>query len=75
MEKDCRKLWLSNATEIGAAIGRSRYEVPNLVKNDNLPAFKFYGRWTAIPAELKRWCIGQSIQHLKQRKIKKAVKN
>jgi hypothetical protein len=62
-KKDISKLWLSNADEIGAAIGRSRYQIPRLVRHEKLPAFKFYGRWTALENELKRWCNAQYKKH------------
>jgi hypothetical protein len=61
------KLWFSNANEIGAAIGRSRYQIPRLVRTEDLPAFKFYGRWTALPIEIQRWCVKQDRKHRRKK--------
>lgn len=61
-----KKLWLANAQEIGAAIGRSRYEIPVLVRDENFPAFKFYGRWTALEDEVLKWCRAQHVKHRRQ---------
>lgn len=53
--KNCNRVWLSTAEEIAAAIGRNRHDIPKLVQTENLPAFKFYGKWTALNAELAKW--------------------
>jgi hypothetical protein len=53
--RDIDRIWLSTADEIAAAIGRSARSIPRLVKTDGLPAFKFYGKWTALPEQVKSW--------------------
>jgi hypothetical protein len=59
------KIWLASAEEIGKALGCSRYQVPRLVSREDLPAFKFFGRWTALPSDLQKWCTSQRTKHLK----------
>jgi hypothetical protein len=49
------RIWLSTAAEIAAAIGRSRHDIPRLVKAEDLPAFKFYGKWTALTDDVALW--------------------
>jgi hypothetical protein len=49
------RVWLTTAEEIGAAIGRNRHDIPKLVKIEDLPAFKFYGKWTALNEDLTIW--------------------
>lgn len=49
------RVWLSTAEEIAAAIGRNRHDIPRLVKAEDLPAFKFYGKWTALSEDVRIW--------------------
>lgn len=49
------KIWLSSAEDIAAAIGRNRHDIPRLVDDEGLPAFKFYGKWTALPHDIDVW--------------------
>jgi hypothetical protein len=49
------RVWLSTAEEIAAAIGRNRHDIPRFVKAEGLPAFKFYGKWTALKEDVTIW--------------------
>lgn len=55
MGGDDRKVWLTNSAEIGAVIGCGRRAVPKLVLEEDLPAFKHRGQWTARLDDLDRW--------------------
>jgi hypothetical protein len=53
--KSVDRIWLSTADEIATAIGRERHDIPRLVKDEGLPAFKFYGKWTALSEDMILW--------------------
>lgn len=51
------KLALKGAKEIADAVGLNHKEIPRLVKEEKLPAFKLNGKgnWLALPEDLQRW--------------------
>jgi hypothetical protein len=49
------RVWLATAAEIAEAIGRNRHDIPRLVRIEGLPAFKFYGKWTALIEDVTIW--------------------
>lgn len=49
------RVWLNGADEIAKAIGRSPRAIPKLVQSEDLPAFKFYGQWTATREDVAAW--------------------
>jgi hypothetical protein len=49
------KVWLNGREEIANIIGRSPRAIPKLVRDEDLPAFKFYGTWTATLADVTAW--------------------
>jgi hypothetical protein len=52
---DKDKLWLDSAEAIARVIGRSKRDIPRLIRIEGLPAFKFGGRWTALHDDLRAW--------------------
>jgi hypothetical protein len=49
------KVWLNGREEIAKVIGRSPRAIPRLVRDEDLPAFKFYGTWTATLDDVAAW--------------------
>lgn len=50
-----KKVWLNGREEIAKVIGRSPRAIPRLVADEDLPAFKFYGAWTATLSDVAEW--------------------
>lgn len=47
--------WLIGAKSIGAYVGVDHREIADLVNDEGLPAFKWRGRWRALPEEIRKW--------------------
>ena len=54
------------AKEIGRAIGAGRNEVPRLVDQEGLPAWKESdaGPWKALPEDLRAWLVQRRKKYL-----------
>ena len=56
-------LVLRGAKEICEAVGVPKRHLNSYVETHGLPAFKVGGReWLAIPAELEKWIMEQSVR-------------
>lgn len=62
MSETVAQLAIRGAKEIGKAAGVSWKEVPRLVKEQGLPAFKIAGSsaWIALPEDLRKWLRQQA---------------
>ena len=47
--------WLSGCEMIAAILGVNRHDIPDLVKNEDLPAFKWRGRWRLLHEDVPKW--------------------
>jgi hypothetical protein len=65
------RVWLSTAEEIATAIGRNRHDIPRLVQSENLPAFKFYGKWTALSEDVATWSKSMAAKYRSMPKRKR----
>ena len=61
------KIVYRGAKEICNVIGENYKNMLNLVKNENLPAWRRSesGSWMALPEDLKRWVSEQREKYLK----------
>ena len=64
--KDTKAVWLAGSKEIAKAIGVAPRMVPKMVKEYDLPAFKFYGRWTATLEDVAAWSKDVATRHRKK---------
>jgi hypothetical protein len=55
--------WLTGGATIASAIGINRHDIPDLVKNEGFPAFKYRGRWRALPDDIESWSRGIASKH------------
>ena len=70
-EKNVNPVWLTGSKEIGQAIGFAPRKVPKLVAEQDLPAFKFCGRWTATLEDVAAWSKDVAARHrIRQRRKK-----
>ncbi|MBI9078316.1 MAG: hypothetical protein JEY79_01090 [Pseudodesulfovibrio sp.] len=60
------KFLIKGCSKIGQAIGKSGREIPSLVKDHGLPAYRedLNGPWYARPDDLDIWSIVQADKHL-----------
>lgn len=65
-DRETGRLWFSSAAEIGRAIGRCRHDIPRLVVRDGLPAFKYGGKWTALPSDVETWTRNMARKYRKR---------
>ena len=49
------KIWYTGTKDIAAALGCHRGLVLKLIEEENLPAFMFYGKWTARREDIDAW--------------------
>lgn len=47
--------WISGGERIGRFAGINRRDIAQLVETEALPAFKWRGRWRALPEDLTTW--------------------
>jgi len=60
-------LLLKGAAAIAKAIGENRNDIPSLVENEGLPAWRKGGKgpWKARPASVDKWLEEQERKHVK----------
>lgn len=59
--------WLTGADAIAAVIGMNRNDIPNLVKTEGFPAFKWRGRWRALPEDISKWSRSMAKKYRRSR--------
>jgi hypothetical protein len=60
-------VWLTGCDAIASAVGIDRRDIPVLVRTENLPAFKWRGRWRALPEDLSRWSKSMAKKYRRNR--------
>lgn len=66
--KNVKPVWLTGSKEIGQAIGFAPRKVSKLVAEQDLPAFKFCGRWTATLEDVAAWSKDMAARHRRRRR-------
>lgn len=61
------EVWLIGAKSIAAYVGVDHREIADLVTDEGLPAFKWRGRWRALPEEIRKWSFTIATRCRRQR--------
>lgn len=48
-------IWLNGAKAIAEYVGIDYRELQDVVQDEGLPAFKWRGKWRALPDDLQKW--------------------
>jgi hypothetical protein len=60
-------VWVTGAQTIASKIGVDHRDIPELVRTENLPAFKWRGRWRALPEDLSKWSRSMAKRYRRNR--------